>query len=333
MVVGVSLEGGWEDRVVGFPSTLEARAAHNNQTGHNHVFVMTRKAPKKTDVRVAEPRHRVGPKGIVSSGISFRDLPPPSLDEIKKICEHYQAKCSGTYKSLASRYVYQMATEIEGLVDALKEGGYKSEESFASSERGRCNPTSTGSSHERGGLPRKQQHGKTGPSRRQCPDHVYSCRRRDDEAEARRRRRTGEIPTRLDRRRARDYHSENGDWSDSEFSPVRYSRRCGRRHRDERRRRPDIDSMERLNLEDQNEEVLRWLREEMRRSQVSISSGLLLSIPQAGEQPTSISPGSDPPFEQAPRRGTHRREERSRKGQASGEEAHQDSSPEKQGQG
>lgn len=232
---------------------------------------MTRKAPKKTDVRVAEPRHRVGPKGIVSSGISFRDLPPPSLDEIKKICEHYQVKCSGTYKSLASRYVYQMATEIEGLVDALKEGGYKSEESFASSERGRCNSTSTGSSHERSGSPRKQQqHGRTRPSRRQCPDHVFSCRRRDHEAEARRRRRTGEIPTRHDQRRARE-HGENGDWSDGEFSPVRYSRRC-RRHRDERRRRPDMDSMERLNLEDQNEEVLRWLREEMRRSQVSRSS-------------------------------------------------------------
>ena len=61
---------------------------------------------------------------MVSSGISFRDLPEPSLDEIKKICEHYQQKCSGTYKSLASRYVYQMATEIEHLVDALKEGGY-----------------------------------------------------------------------------------------------------------------------------------------------------------------------------------------------------------------
>ena len=235
----------------------------STQQSNRILFDMTtRKAPKKTDVRVAEPRHRVGPKGIVSSGISFRDLPPPSLDEIKKICEHYQVKCSGTYKSLASRYVYQMATEIEGLVDALKEGGYKSEESFASSERRRCNSTSTGCSHGR-----RRQHSNTRPSRRQCPDQVFSCHRQGHEAGARRRRRTGDIPARHEQRRERD----QGDWSDGELSPVRYSRRCSRRHRDERRRRPDMDSMERLNLEDQNEEVLRWLREEMKRSQVSRS--------------------------------------------------------------
>ena len=80
---------------------------------------LTDRANPKTDIPIPEPRHRVGPKGV-SSGISFRNLPPPSLDEIKKICEHYQEKCSGTYKSLASRYVYQMATEIEGLVDVMQ---------------------------------------------------------------------------------------------------------------------------------------------------------------------------------------------------------------------
>lgn len=84
---------------------------------------------KKTDIPIPEPRHRVGPKGV-SSGISFRNLPPPSLDEIKKICEHYQEKCSGTYKSLASRYVYQMATEIEDLVDVMKGDCSSSDASF-----------------------------------------------------------------------------------------------------------------------------------------------------------------------------------------------------------
>ena len=79
----------------------------------------TNRTNPKTDIPIPEPRHRVGPKGV-SSGISFRNLPPPSLDEIKKICEHYQEKCSGTYKSLASRYVYQMATEIEGLIDVMQ---------------------------------------------------------------------------------------------------------------------------------------------------------------------------------------------------------------------
>jgi hypothetical protein len=84
---------------------------------------------KKTDIPIPEPRHRVGPKGV-SSGISFRNLPPPSLDEIKKICEHYQEKCSGTYKSLASRYVYQMATEIEDLVNVMKGDCSSSDASF-----------------------------------------------------------------------------------------------------------------------------------------------------------------------------------------------------------
>jgi hypothetical protein len=83
----------------------------------------------KTDIPIPEPRHRVGPKGV-SSGISFRNLPPPSLDEIKKVCEHYQEKCSGTYKSLASRYVYQMATEIEDLVDVMQGESSGSEASF-----------------------------------------------------------------------------------------------------------------------------------------------------------------------------------------------------------
>ena len=78
----------------------------------------TKPIRKKTNIPIPEPRHRVGPKGV-SSGISFRNLPPPSLDEIKKICEHYQEKCSGTYESLASRYVYQMATEIVDLVDFM----------------------------------------------------------------------------------------------------------------------------------------------------------------------------------------------------------------------
>lgn len=93
---------------------------------------------KKTDIPVPEPRHRVGPKGV-SSGISFRNLPQPSLDEIKKICEHYQEKCSGTYKSLASRYVYQMATEIEDLVDVMQGDSSGSEASFPYLSRSNTN--------------------------------------------------------------------------------------------------------------------------------------------------------------------------------------------------
>ncbi|KAL3801006.1 hypothetical protein HJC23_002299 [Cyclotella cryptica] len=92
---------------------------------------------KKTDILIPEPRHRVGPKGV-SSGISFRNLPPPSLDEIKKVCEHYQDKCAGTYESLASRYVYQMASEIEDLVDIMKGESSASGASLPSQNKHSC---------------------------------------------------------------------------------------------------------------------------------------------------------------------------------------------------
>lgn len=72
---------------------------------------------------IPEPRYRVGPKGV-SSGVSFRKLPQPSLDAVRKICEHYEAKCSGTYQSLASRYLFQMGREIRSQIDALENGAY-----------------------------------------------------------------------------------------------------------------------------------------------------------------------------------------------------------------
>ena len=51
--------------------------------------------------------------------VSFRALPAPSLSSIRKICEHYEAKCSGRYNSLASRYVLQMTKEIGTQIDAM----------------------------------------------------------------------------------------------------------------------------------------------------------------------------------------------------------------------
>ena len=36
-----------------------------------------------------------------------------------KICRHYESKCSGEYKTLASRYVLQMGQEIRSQIDAL----------------------------------------------------------------------------------------------------------------------------------------------------------------------------------------------------------------------
>lgn len=54
------------------------------------------------------------------STVSFRSLPEPSLEEIKKICQHYEAKCSGQYNSLGSRYVLELAKEIKSQIDGME---------------------------------------------------------------------------------------------------------------------------------------------------------------------------------------------------------------------
>ena len=54
------------------------------------------------------------------SSVSFRNLPSPSLNSIKKICEYYESKCSGQYNSLASRYVLQMSQEIKNQVEGMQ---------------------------------------------------------------------------------------------------------------------------------------------------------------------------------------------------------------------
>lgn len=74
--------------------------------------------PRSMRPIIPEPKHRIAPKGV-SSGISFRNLPAPSLSTIKKICEHYESKCSGQYNSLASRYVLQMGQEIRSQIEGM----------------------------------------------------------------------------------------------------------------------------------------------------------------------------------------------------------------------
>ncbi|CAN0291926.1 unnamed protein product, partial [Ectocarpus fasciculatus] len=41
---------------------------------------------------------RIGPAGV-SSGVSLRALPPARLEDLTKICQHYEEKCSGVYAS------------------------------------------------------------------------------------------------------------------------------------------------------------------------------------------------------------------------------------------
>mmetsp|Transcript_12644 Transcript_12644/g.23427 ORF Transcript_12644/g.23427 Transcript_12644/m.23427 type:complete len:457 (+) Transcript_12644:103-1473(+) len=71
---------------------------------------------------IAEPRHRVGPKGV-SSGVSFRELPEPCFSQLKKVCLHYTEKCSGKYENnkMAARYVHQLASEVLFLLSGIAE--------------------------------------------------------------------------------------------------------------------------------------------------------------------------------------------------------------------
>jgi len=85
--------------------------------------------PRTKKPLIPEPRHRVGPKGV-SSGVSFRKLPDTSLQAIINICSHYEAKCSGKYETLASRYLFQMGREVLSQVYALAEAAKEDEKVF-----------------------------------------------------------------------------------------------------------------------------------------------------------------------------------------------------------
>mmetsp|Transcript_5023 Transcript_5023/g.7675 ORF Transcript_5023/g.7675 Transcript_5023/m.7675 type:complete len:432 (-) Transcript_5023:143-1438(-) len=69
---------------------------------------------------VAEPVDRVGPEGV-SSGISFRSLPDPCFEQVKKSCMHYVNKCSGKYHNnrMAARYVHQLASEVLSMLSGI----------------------------------------------------------------------------------------------------------------------------------------------------------------------------------------------------------------------
>ena len=222
---------------------------------------MARNNRKKTDIPVPEPRHRVGPKGV-SSGISFRDLPPPSLDEIKKICEHYQMKSAGTYKSLASRYVYQMGTEIEQLVDALKEGGC-SEGSLSTMDDHDLNapagePRDTRSEKRPSVNSRTRRSSDKRNASSSSGNHLHGSRPCTAPA-------TRKSSHASYRKSTREFPPDYADGVSVDSPPTK-PRHCG-----SRRQRRDVDSLSNLNLEDQNEDLLRWLREEMKRSQSLIT--------------------------------------------------------------
>ena len=61
---------------------------------------------------------RVAPRPV-SSGISFRQLPPANYFELQKVLDHYLEKAKGEYTCKASRHLFDMAHEIKGLLEPL----------------------------------------------------------------------------------------------------------------------------------------------------------------------------------------------------------------------
>ena len=253
---------------------------------------------KKTDIQVPEPRHRVGPKGV-SSGISFRDLPPASLEEIKNVCDHYKEKCEGTYKSLASRYVYQMATEIDQLVEALKDSSMpglvtqgQSYDFTADGSTSSVSPRETVRPHSFNKNMRPMSSNRPLRNNRDKMN-VLSFNNNQHHGPRPRTAAAGRRPSHLSRHHRRnamrEYPFDLIDAASEEIpvvkpkhfrsrqaiileepAPRRHHHHHHRHHHHRSTappRRRDDSSLAHHNLEDQNEEVLRWLKEEMRRSQ------------------------------------------------------------------
>lgn len=228
---------------------------------------MAPKTRKKTDIPVPEPRHRVGPKGV-SSGISFRELPPPSLGEIKKVCEHYQTKCAGTYNSLASRYVYQMATEIEDLVEAL-EGGYGSEGSLSSS--GGCGAEPFAPFRDSMSQRSKKQRNSSAKNhrKRRMPNHISgggTASKTSFDRPPTRHSRHSKVD---ERRKAKEIRFDFAHDDDSSDMPSYRGRQS---YLDRQKYTTNTPAgynsrLEQRNFEDQVQEVLGWLKDEMERSQ------------------------------------------------------------------
>ena len=55
--------------------------------------------------------------------MSVRRLPKVTLEQVLKVCQHYEQKCSGKYssKTLAARYVFALSREVSKLVSTLRD--------------------------------------------------------------------------------------------------------------------------------------------------------------------------------------------------------------------
>jgi hypothetical protein len=150
-----------------------------------------------------------------------------------------------------------MATEIDQLVDALKEGGFVSEESDStfddrSFHESPCevtrprskNRVNSQSMHNLDKIYASSFHeNRHGPRPHTASAHRKPSRRPHH------------------RRTTRESSCDSVDEESGETPALK------QKHYRSSRPRRNNDSLAHLNLEDQNEEVLRWLKEEMRRSQ------------------------------------------------------------------
>jgi hypothetical protein len=62
---------------------------------------------------------RVAP-APVASGISFRKLPPASIQSIGSCVDHYLSKCQGSYEHPAARWLFECAHDVKALAEPLR---------------------------------------------------------------------------------------------------------------------------------------------------------------------------------------------------------------------
>lgn len=81
---------------------------------------MATKTVSKPSVYNPRVGSRVAP-APVSSGVSFRSLPPATFTQIATTCDHWLGKAAGDYASPASRWLFEMAHEVKALLEPLRE--------------------------------------------------------------------------------------------------------------------------------------------------------------------------------------------------------------------
>jgi hypothetical protein len=64
--------------------------------------------------------HRVAPRGLGGSGLSFRKLPRCDFEQVRKACQFYEGKCAGQYESRAARYLHDLSREVQAATRSIE---------------------------------------------------------------------------------------------------------------------------------------------------------------------------------------------------------------------